>query len=552
MKVYQAVANAFVKEGTDTVFGLLGDGQLNWWPAMASYPGVKIVHARHEAAAMAMAEGWARASGRVGVCTVTHGPGVSHISSSLVVATRGRTPVVVYTSRTAFNNEQSEHFLEQEKLVSATGAGYIEVLTPNFAETAVQQAFYRARIESRPIVLSVPVDIQSKECDADGDEYQPSSTWFSGQQRIQPDAERVESAARLIAASKKPVIVVGRGAMSEGASKAAERLGARIGALMATSLQAKGTLADTEYHAGISGLFSRRAVMQLYEQADCVIALGASLNPYTLQGGYLYPNARIIQIDVAPHVLMGTQKGADIYLQGDAELTARAIEERLAATGEANQGYRTAEVRAILRDADRDPAEFEIAPGTLDPREVSRIIDDKLPSNVGLVVGAGHCFSFPAMVMKKPRAPQVFVSGFGCIGQALPTAIGVAVAMKGAPVAHIEGDGGAMQNIQELDTAARLKLKLLFMVFNDEGLTAEYHKLSARGSDPTLGLLPSPSFADVGRVFGCGGKTARTLDDVAAGIDEFFAGDGPMVIDIRISRNVISIPYQRTQFGADV
>jgi acetolactate synthase-1/2/3 large subunit len=552
MKVYEAVANAFVKEGTDTIFGLLGDGQLTWWPAMARYPGVKIVHARHEAAAMAMAEGWARASGKVGVCSVTHGPGVSHITTSLIVATRAGTPIVVFTSKTPFNNDDSEHFLNQEKLVTATGAGYIEVLSPAYAENAVRNAFYRARLESRPIVLSVPMDIQRKDCDADGDDYQPSSVIFSGQQRIRPDLESVETAVRLISASKKPVILLGRGAMAPESVAFAQQLARRIGALITTSLHAKGTLADDEFHVGVSGLFSRRAVIKLFEEADCVIALGASLNPYTLQGGILYPRARIIHVDVAPHVLMGTQKGADCYIQGDSEMTVQALEERLAEDSISGEGFRTAATLRVLLDAERDPAEFDIEPGTMDPREVAKVIDDRLPGNVGLVVGAGHCFSFPAMVMKKPRSPNVFVSAFGCIGQALPTAIGVGMAMKGVPVAHIEGDGGAMQNIQELDTAARQQLKILFMIFNDEGFGAEYHKLNAKGEDPTLGLVPSPDFSKVGQVFGCRGKMARSLEDVTAGIDEFLAGDGPMVMDIRISRNVISIPYQRTQFGADV
>jgi len=124
--------------------------------------------------------------------------------------------------------------------------------------------------------------------------------------------------------------------------------------------------------------------------------------------------------------------------------------------------------------------------------------------------------------------------------------------MNGAPVAHLEGDGGAMQNIQELDTAARLGLKILFMICNDEGFGAEIHKLRAKNEDPVHALIPSPDFADVGSVFGCRGKLVRTLEDLAAGVDEFMAGKGPMVMDIRISRNVISIPYQRTQFGADV
>ena len=153
MKVDFAVAQAFIKEGTDTVFGLLGDSQLAWWPEMARL-GAKIVDARDEGAAVAMADGWARATGKVGVASVTHGPGVSRIATSLITAARYRTPLVVHTGATPFNKEQALQYLDQEKLVSSTGAGYIEALTPEYAETAVRDAFYRAQVETRPIVLS--------------------------------------------------------------------------------------------------------------------------------------------------------------------------------------------------------------------------------------------------------------------------------------------------------------------------------------------------------------------------------------------------------------
>src|SRR5690606_39174567 len=108
------------------------------------------------------------------------------------------------------------------------------------------------------------------------------------------------------------------------------------------------------------------------------------------------------------------------------------------------------------------------------------------------------------------------------------------------------------QNIQELDTAARLGLKILFIILNDESLGAEYHKLSAKRGNLKLAMVRTPDFGAVGRAFGCRGSIARTLEEVAAGIDEFLAGDGPMVLDIRISRNVVSIPYRRLLFGQDV
>src|SRR4029079_10809782 len=258
MKVYEAMANAFMKEGTSVLFGLLGDGQMTWWSAMSQYPDLKIVDVRDEGAAVSMAEGWAMVTGKVGVASATQGPGLARMTTALIVAARSRTPLVVYTRKTALNNEFTAQYLNQDALVSATGAGYIEVLTPAYAETAVRDAFYRARRESRPIVLCAPLDIQRMKCDAEGEDYRPSTDMFPGQQAIRPALERLRQAADIIAKSKKPVLVLGRGAMTPAAKGAARRLSDKIGALVATTLVAKGTLAESDYYAGVSGLFSTR------------------------------------------------------------------------------------------------------------------------------------------------------------------------------------------------------------------------------------------------------------------------------------------------------
>jgi acetolactate synthase-1/2/3 large subunit len=550
MKVYDAVANAFVKEGTTTVFGLLGDGQLTWWPAMVKR-GVRLIDAREEGSGLAMAEGWARASGKVGVCSVTHGPGLARLSLSLIAAARSHTPIVVHTATTSFNDEREIQYLNQDRFVTAAECGYIEIIKPDYAEEAVRQAFYRARQEARPIVLSVPVDVAGKEFDGEGEDYVPSTTFGGAQQKIRPALDRVREAAGIIAAAKRPVIIVGRGAKDLKAQEVVERLGKRVGALIATTLLAKGTLNSSEWHAGVSGQFSNRAVMGLFQEADCVIAVGAGLNIRTLNGGYLYPNARIVHIDVQPHVLLGTDRGAECYVQGDAVETLGEIESVLAQQGVQRDGYRTNATRNALRGSFRDPGEFEIEPGTVDIREALEVLDSKLPSSVGLVTGSAHNFTFPMWHMHKARAFHVSATSFTGVGQVIGNAIGAAVASKD-PVCAIDGDGSALQNIQELDTVGRLKVKLLYFIVNDEAYGAEYHKLRAKGLDGNLSAVPTPDFGALARVFGCRGRQAKTLDEVAAGIDEFLAGDGPMVLDVRISRNVISIPYRRLHWGQDV
>src|SRR5262249_37559595 len=150
------------------------------------------------------------------------------------------------------------------------------------------------------------------------EEYQPSKTFLSLPQRLQPDRDALERAAKLISESKRPVIIAGRGALAANAGAGILRLGERIGGLVATTLLAKPYLAGGYIHAGIAGVFAPRATSELLAEADCVIGVGASLNTYTLEYGYLFSNARFVHIDNATQVIMGNGRTADCYVRGDA------------------------------------------------------------------------------------------------------------------------------------------------------------------------------------------------------------------------------------------
>ena len=421
------------------------------------------------------------------------------------------------------------------------------------AEEAVRTAFYRARVESRPIVLNAPMDVQAETTTA-------TSTSTSRRPRCCPAASASSptrtccgDAASVIAESKKPVIVTGQGAAEGEAGEAITRLADRIGALLATTLPMKGWLGESEYHVGVSGLYATRTAIELFADADVVIGVGASLNHYTTEHGYIFPNARYVQIDLKPSIVMGNGKRADHYLQGDAKLTVEMLDQQLAEQGVSSTGFRTAETRAMLAEYDPDPREFELDPGTVDPRRVAAILDDVLPSEVGVVHGTGHCSGITAIFMRKPRKLTWTVNTFGCIGQAVPTAIGAAVALNGAPLAVVDGDASTLMHMSELETAARLGVKLLIAVFNDEALGAEYQKFVSKKMDAAgLGHPDARTSAPWrGRSAAAASRRAR-LDEVKAGVDEFMAGDGPMLLDIRVSRSVISVPYSRLWFGEDV
>ncbi|MBV9579072.1 MAG: thiamine pyrophosphate-binding protein, partial [Chloroflexi bacterium] len=511
MKVSDALASAFVKEGVTTVFGLMGNGNMYWWHALDQYPEVAVHETRYEGTALTMAEGWARASGEPGVCTVTQGPGLSQLATALVVAARANVPIVVFAGDTALNDPHGVQQFDQARFVEATESGFVPIWKASEAEEAVRTAFYRARVESRPIVLNAPMDIQAEEYDGDIDEYQPSSTLLPGRQRVQPDPDLLRATVDLIADSRKPVIVVGQGASAAGAGDAVIQLADRIGALLATTLPMKGWLAESEYHVGVSGLYATRTAIELFADADVVIGVGASLNHYTTEHGYIYPNAKYVQIDLKPSIVMGTGKRADHYLQGDAKLSVELLDQQLAERDFSSTGFRTAETRGMLAEYDPDPREFELDPGTVDPRRVASILDDVLPSDVGVVHGTGHCSGITGIFMRKPRKLTWAINTFGCIGQAVPTAIGAAVALDGAPLAVLDGDASTLMHMSELETAARLGVKLLVVVFNDEALGAEYQKLVSKKMDTGASAIPTPDLGAVARAFGCRGQQARTL-----------------------------------------
>ncbi|MGE3913277.1 MAG: thiamine pyrophosphate-binding protein, partial [Chloroflexota bacterium] len=531
---------------------LMGNGNMYWWHTLDQHPDVTIHETRHEGTALTMAEGWARVTGQPGICSVTQGPGLTQLATSLTVAVRAKVPMVVFAGDTALSEHDSVQQLDQQKFVDATGAGFVPLWSGAGVDDAVRQAFYLARTESRPIVLNAPMDVQQQTYDGEGDEYEPSTTLLPGTQRVQPDPMLLQDAVRVIAESKRPVIVMGQGAAKADAAEAIKRLGNRIGALLATTLPMKGWLGDSEYHVGVSGLYATKTAIELFADADCVIGVGASLNHYTTEHGYIFPNARYVQIDLRPSIVMGNGKRADYYLQGDAQLTVDSIDQQLAAKGVSSTGYHTAEVRGMLSEYDPDPREFELDPGTVDPRRVATMLDESLSSNVGVIHGTGHCSGITAIFMRKPRKITWTINTFGCIGQALPTGIGAATALNGEPIAVVDGDASVLMHAPELDTAARLGVKLLVAVFNDEALGAEYQKFVSKKMDARASVITTPDLGAVARAFGCRGMQARTLDEVQQGIDEFLAGDGPMVLDIRVSRSVISVPYSRLWFGEDV
>jgi thiamine pyrophosphate-dependent acetolactate synthase large subunit-like protein len=549
MKVYTRLAEAFKAEGTSAVFGIMGDANMYWYSELDKI-GVELVEVRHEGAGLGMADGWARATHKPGVASTTCGPGTTQLATAFVVAARAESPLVAFCGEHPTADDGYNQRFDNRGFAAACETGFVRLNSPESVDDVVRKAFYTAQLESKPVMLSCPMDLQQKNVDED-EPYQPSSTILP-KRAAGPDAEAVKRAVELISKAKRPVIVAGRGARWSGAGDAILKLADRSGALIATSLMAKTWLAGRDpFHIGVSGLYATKTAINLLQEADVVIGVGASLNRYTTEHGYLYPNAKFVHLDTKPHVLMGNARSSDVYIQTDAKLGVEALEAALGAANFKQTGYRTQEVKKQLVGHFADRAEFPIEDGKVDPREVVSTLDEVVPASISLLTGSGASAGFSNILFAKER-PLVMASHFfGCIGQMMPAAMGAVMASGSKPHVLVDGDASVMMHLAEFDTMIRHKMPLLIVVLNNEALGSEYYKLDAHKMDKQLSVVPTPDLGAVARGFGGKGVLATDIQTLQKAAQDWVANPCPMIIDARIERAVVTLPYRRIHYGRD-
>jgi acetolactate synthase I/II/III large subunit len=544
LPIYEMLAQAFASEGVDALFNLMGDGNMHWATAMSAIDGMKVYHARHEHCACGMAMGYYSATGKTGVASVTCGPGVTQISTALSTATRARVPLVVFAGESPINAKWYNQQIDQAPLVTATGAHYVRAHSAKLMHEYVREAFYMARHERRPTVLGVPYDLQ-KVPYAGPSEYKTSAAYIPQTGRTQPDPAVLARLVDKLAAAHRPIIIGGRGVVASGAQAATEELAEVSGALLANTLPGRGMFDSNPFSVGVSGGFASQVARELFAEADLVIAVGASLTYYTVDGGALFPKALVAQIDDR---LLGLRDGmlaAGLFVKADAKAGVEAVTRELRQRGANKVGYRTPAIAQRIADTPIDAAEFSIEPGTFDPRAVIAALDKAIPKDWDMVSGSGHQSYFQTHM--RGRKPENFHAWreFGAIGNSLSIAMGVAAAKGNGRVALIEGDGSLLMHIQEFETIRRHGIKLLICVLNDGAYGAEIHKLRHDGLDDSGAIFGRPDFTSISKGFGLRGATVSNLDQFAALARDYDAQDAAEIWNIPISDQVTSPRMRR-------
>ncbi|GAA4226178.1 thiamine pyrophosphate-binding protein [Actinomadura meridiana] len=546
MNVAEAVGESLARRGARTVFGVVGSGNFHVTNAMVAH-GATFVAARHEGGAATMADAYARVTGGLGVVSVHQGPGLTNAVTGIAEAAKSRTPLLIVSGEVAASAVRSNFRVDQAAIAAAVGAVPERVHSPGTALADVARACRTAVAERRTVLLGLPLDIQA----AEHPEFAPSRapTGNGSPPRVPPLPVPPHAAivrlAEVLRAARRPVFIAGRGARLSGADEPLAELAARCGALIATSAVARGLFTGDPFDLDVSGGFATPAAAELIAAADLIVGWGCSLNMWTTRHGALIGGGtKVVQVDTDARAL-GAHRPVDLGLIGDAAETARAVDAELAEGGHTATGYRTPEVADRLaregrwRDVpyDEHPEEDADDP-RIDPRTLSIALDAMLPRERTVAVDSGNFMGYPAMFLDVPDSDGlVFTQAFQAVGLGLATAIGAAVARPDRLTVAALGDGGALMAVGELETAVRLGLGLLVVVYDDEAYGAEVHHFRPGGHPLDTVTFPPADLAAIGRGFGCAAVTVRRpadLDAVAAWLDG--PRDRPMVVDAKVTR----------------
>jgi thiamine pyrophosphate-dependent acetolactate synthase large subunit-like protein len=540
-KIYEILARSFRHEGVGTCFALLGDANMNWATRLAE-DGCRMIYVRHEHCAVAAAMAFARKSGDVGVATVTCGPGLTQLMTALPAAARAHLPLVIFAGEAPLRLGWYNQAIDQAPFVTATGAAYHSLHLPERMPVAVRDAFLQARRERRPVVIGVPFDLQDRAWTGPEALPEPSHQLLPRLSPVPPHPDDIAHAASLVSQARRIVVMAGLGAVEAKAADTCRALAKQCDGLLATTLPARGLFHDDPFSIGIAGGFSSETARACFAEADLVIAVGCSLAHHNSDGGKLWPNAQILQIDLDPVAVSQGRVAAQAHLRADARLGTEAL---AAALPVRPLQWRTAALAEHIRTAPFDSASFDIEPGLHDPREVVAALEATLPDDWELVNSSGHCSFYFAHMPSRPYERFLTIREFGAIGNGISFAMGAAAACPDRPVVMFDGDGSLLMHVQELETYRRHNLNILIIVLNDGAYGSEIHKLRAEGMSDSGAVFGRTDLAAVARGFGLAGETVTDLSALPSMISRFAANGGPAVWDVPISDRVISPVIRR-------
>lgn len=533
MFVHEAVAKALADLGTETMFGLIGDANLFMVNSFVKQQEGRYISAAHEASAVMMALGYAARTGRVGVATVTQGPGLSNTATSLIEAVRSRASIVVVTGDTAPSNTLNQQSLDQQRFVEGTDARYVLAKDPYDAVPAVQRALTLAADEGCPVIVNIPTEFQWSVVD-----YALVAPIDVATSSPEHSEDVLNDAVGVIASARRPLVLAGRGAVGARQRAAVLEFAQRIGAPIVTTLQARELYSAAEGSLGICGTLTNDIGGQVIADSDCVIVFGASLNTWTTVQNTILSGKAVVHVDV-DSAQLGRNIPATVAVQGDSGDVARIFIDWLDAGDVPASPFRDRVTAGVSDDDLRFT--YSDTHGVVTIGAVLSALDHVLPRERTVIFDGGRFMGEAFKYVASDWRRQILSTAFGAVGMGMGAAIGAAAAAPDEPAILITGDGGFMMNgVAELNSAVRANIPLIVVICNDRSYGAEYDQFVNKDVPSDLSIFDWPDFALVATALGADGYAIDDLGDLDAAMAALKDPPRPVVIDVRI--DVAAIP----------
>ena len=519
----QLLVEALLAEGVELLFGIPGVGTLAVYDAFVDNPGLRHIEVRHEQSSVFMADGYARASGRVGVAFTSNGPGALNTITAMATAHNDSVPVLHLVSENPpeVRRKGKGHFhdiSDQFGIFRPVSGHAAQVALAEEIPAAVNAAFFALR-NRRPRTALVEFANEALTT-------MTSAPVVPGGERVELmiDPASVARAAEILATAKRPLVWAGGGVATIETSAILTRIVERLGTPTITTQKGKGAI-PSEHPLHIGNWANEQPVRDLIDECDVLLAVGTRFSYFPTGGWSLRLPGRIVQIDLDPTEI-GRNYPVEAGVVGDAGIALSALESELDRLGHQPLPWRDDEVaKALGRITEAVGAPIEI--------EVLDQIRSALPPET-LVFNDPTTIAFWARSHWKTDRPRTWFvpSGFGTLGYALPAAIGARLARPDNPTIAIIGDAGVMFTIQDLMTAVQENVPVVVLVFNDEGYGVERrHQDHLYGRRSGVDVRP-PDFVALAHSFGAQGILVDDLSRVGKTVESVLDAEGPTVIEI--------------------
>jgi len=525
------LCECLLREGVDTIFGFPGGQVVPLYDVLPEYPGLRHVLVRHEQAAAHAADGYARATGRPGVCLATSGPGATNLVTGLATAHLDSSPVIAITGQVPTRQIGRDSFQEVDITgitLPITKHNYLVLHEDDIAST-VKTAFYLARTgRPGPVLIDLPKDVQENETNF---RYPKSVSLPGYRPTIRGHGGMVKRAAELINKASRPLIIAGRGVILSQACEQLLQLAVRAEIPVITTLMGVGSFPGQHRLAyGLLGMHGMPCANFAVNHADVIIALGTRFSDRsTGRPSEFGVQAQIVHVDVDPAEI-GKNKEVKIPIVGDIRTVLAALEPLLVPT----------QHRDWLAQLDEWREQFPLAvPETADllPQQVIQTIYAAMPDEATVVTDVGQNQLWAAQYYRGCR-PNGFITsgGLGTMGFGLPAAMGVKVGRPHDMVWAIVGDGGFQMNMQELTTLVQDNIAVKIAILNNGflGMVRQWQELFYQRNYSATPLI-GPNFAAIAKACGVPALTVRDRTDVETAVGAALDCSGPFLIDFQVA-----------------